>query len=717
MSAGRDAAHTGPRRPVGLGRSQPLGAIPDAYGVNVAVWAPEASRLFFCLFHDDGGEERIELPYRDGDVWHAHLGGIGPGARYGLRAEGSHRVAAGARFNPHKLLIDPYARALDAPLRWHPLMSDDTAGGLVLDTRDSAAVVPKGVVAGPAEGADPAANRPNHLLSDLVIYEAHVRGISATHPEVPAELRGSYAGMAHPAIVEHLVSLGVNAVELLPVQAFFDDQHLVRSGLTNYWGYQPIAWLAPEPRYASRPEAADVELRHLVHTLHAAGIEVIADVVFNHTGEGDDGGPTLAYRGLHNTGYYRLTDGGGYVNDTGTGNTLAVDRPMVLRLVLDALRHWATRYGIDGFRFDLATTLGRTPHGFDPNGAFFQAVRQDPVLAGVKLIAEPWDLGPGGYQLGGFPHPWSEWNDRFRDGVRRAWRGDAIGQVGLGSLLLGSAGHFEHSGRAATASVNFVTAHDGFTLADVVSYARKHNEANGEDGRDGHDDNHSDNLGVEGPSDDPAIAAARARRARGILATLLIAQGVPMLLAGDEIGNSQGGNNNAYAQDNEIGWVDWSDPDAELLGIARRLIALRRRHPVLRQHTFLHGIERRDGHRDVVWRRADGAEPSVEDWHDPEQRCIVAAVRGAAGEAWGESLTGVVLVILNTGDDTEVRLPEPDARPGDGGAGDPPGPEDPPGWFVEIDTARPEAAGAVTSSYPAAAQSVVVLSTVPPDER
>ena len=696
----RSTVHT-----VTAGRSWPLGVTIGHDGVNVAVWAPKATLLELCLFDADGGEERIPLPARDGGVWHAHISGIGAGARYGLRASGPHVPEDGLRFNSNKLLIDPYARKLDGTLRWHPFMSGSAVRGpddLTVDTRDSASVVPKCVVTGStgssagASSLDPAANRPHHALEDLIVYEAHVKGITASHPGVPEEIRGTYAGMAHPTIIEHLVTLGITAVELLPIQAFLDDQFVVERGLTNYWGYQPIAWFAPEPRYAHRD--AEAELRHLVHTLHEAGIEVIVDVVFNHTGEGDELGPTLSYRGLHNAGYYRLLhDKRHYVNDTGTGNTLAGDQPMVLRLVLDSLRHWAEHYGIDGFRFDLAATLGRTGSGFDPEGAFFQALLQDPVLSRVKLIAEPWDLGPGGYQLGNFPHPWSEWNDHFRDGVRRAWKGETLGQIELGSRFLGSASIFDHSERNSTASVNFITAHDGFTLADVVSFTRKHNEANGEGNRDGHDAHHSDNLGVEGPSDDEAVNSARALRVRGLLATLLLSQGVPMLLAGDEIGNSQGGNNNAYAQDNEIGWLDWSAPDTELLALVSRLIEVRRRLPVLRQRRFLHGRERVDGHRDVVWRLADGAEPRSEDWHDPACRTISAELRGAAGDPRGEALAGAVFVILNVGGDIDVSIP----HPGDGLT-----------WHVEVDTAQPGSTGPASSTYQALSQSVVVFSTV-----
>lgn len=705
-------------RPVTPGRSWPLGvtvcgdaadgaAGGDSAGdaVNVAVWAPEATLVEFCLFDDEGSEERIPLPYRDGEVWHARVPGVSVGTRYGLRADGPNDPGTGRRFNRSKLLIDPYARSLDRPLRWDPLMAGYAAGpddDLALDRRDSAPAVPKGVVTGAADGPDSSSNRPGHELADLVIYEAHLKGLTATHPDVPDELRGTYTGMAHPAVVEHLVSLGVTAVELLPLQAFFDDQYLVEKGLTNYWGYQPVAWFAPEPRYARAD--ADAELRHLVHTLHEAGIEVIVDVVYNHTGEGDELGPTLSLRGLHNTGYYRLLDDGRhYVNDTGTGNTAAVERPMVLRLVLDSLRHWAERYGIDGFRFDLAAAVGRTGHGFDPFGAFFQAVQQDPVLGGLKLIAEPWDLGPGGYQLGRFPHPWSEWNDRFRDGVRRAWRGHPRWQGDLGARLLGSAHLFEHAGRSTTASVNFITAHDGFTLADLVSYSEKHNEANLEDNRDGHDDNLSDNLGVEGPSDDEGIVSARARRARGMLATLLVSQGVPMLLAGDEIGNGQGGNNNAYAQDNEVGWVDWASRDDGLCDFVRRLVDVRRRLPVLRQRTFLHGRERADGLRDVVWRRADGEEPTAEDWQDPHGGLIAVELRGAAGDPRGEAIDGAVFVIVNVGGDVDVAMP---GEAGEGSA------LRAPVWRLEIDSARPQDEGLVEGGYRVLAQSVVVLSAV-----
>ncbi|MGP9725179.1 glycogen debranching protein GlgX [Corynebacterium sp. AOP40-9SA-29] len=718
-----DAAHGTAHNATSPGLSRPLGVTPDGDGVNVAVWAPDAQLVEFCVF-EDAHETRYPLRHRDGGVLHAHVPGIQPGARYGLRAHGPWDLSAGHRFNPAKLLLDPYARALEGPVRWAPEMSGTVFGedgSQRPDERDSAAVVPKCIVTatatgpetGPEAGPDPAANRPVVSPSDLVIYETNLRGLTAAHPEVPQELRGTYAGMASPAVVDHLTRLGVTAVELLPLQGFFDDRHLVEKGLSNYWGYQPLTWFAPEPRYAvdQSGTGARAELRHLVHTLHEAGIAVIVDVVYNHSGEGDEHGPTLGLRGLHNAGYYRLQDAPGspddpgdssdraYVNDTGTGNTLAVERPMVLALVMDSLRYWATEFGVDGFRFDLAASVGRTPGGFSPEAAFFQAVNQDPVLSRLTVIAEPWDLGPGGYLLGGFPHPWSEWNDRFRDTVRHSWRASSLDNAETGSRLLGSAGQFEHGHRAATSSVNFITAHDGFTLADVVSYDAKHNEANGEDGRDGHDDNISDNLGVEGPTSDPAILEARYRRARGMLAMLFVSQGTPMMLAGDEIGNSQGGNNNAYAQDNPTGWVDWSDPDTGLLDLTRRLISLRRRLPVLRQTAFRHGRQRRDGARDVVWHRADGSEPDAGDWHDPEFRTVCAELRGTAGDPVGESLTGVVFIVLNPGEATGIVLPD--------GI-----------WRLEVDTSLPDGGGSGTSArsatwsgeYDVAAQSVVVFS-------
>lgn len=696
------------RTPAGTaspGRSWPLGVTVDSSGINVAVYAPLATALYFCLFSDNDQEpeQRLALPYRQDGIWHAHFAGLGAGARYGLRADGEFRPNEGLRFNVNKLLIDPYARSLDRPVRYHELMegtepTENEELELVLDQRDSATVVPHGIITATPTGPEPASNRPGHDLADLVIYETHLKGISAAHPSVPEQLRGTYAGMGHPAVIEHLVSLGVNAVELLPVQTFLDDAHIVEKELRNYWGYQPVAWFAPEPRYAQNDAIA--ELRQLVYTLHEAGIEVILDVVYNHSGEGGDQGPTLNLRGLDNAGYFRLAeDQRHYVNDAGTGNTLAVETPIVLRMVMDSLRYWAQTFGVDGFRFDLATAVARGPEGFNPEGSFLQAIAQDPVLAELKLIAEPWDLGPGGYQLGNFPAPFAQWNDRFRDGVRRAWRGEVLGEANFGSLLLGSADFFDDSGRTTLAGVNFISAHDGFTLRDTVSYAQKHNEANGEENRDGHGENYSDNHGVEGPTDDPEIVAARSLRVRAMLATLLLAQGVPMLLAGDELGNSQSGNNNAYAQDNELGWIDWSEPDWELISYVRQLIDVRRRLPLLRQRGFLHGKVRADGFKDVRWLCPDGSAPTAEHWKDPAFRSLALQLRGCAQDPRGEELTGSVLIIFNFGDHCDFALPaEGEAQ-----------------WKIELDSAEPEhsvdAVDAVTESYAAKAHSVVVLST------
>ncbi|MEH7826988.1 glycogen debranching protein GlgX [Gemmobacter denitrificans] len=656
------------------GRAWPMGASFDGEGVNFALFSAHAERVELCLFSPDGRKEtaRIPLRERDGDVWHIHVGGLTPGTLYGYRVHGPYAPEGGHRFNPNKLLIDPYARQLSGRLRWSDAVMGYKVGSpradLSFDTRDSAFAVPKSVVVDPSFhwGSD---QPPRVPMADTVIYEAHVKGLTALHPGVEPGLRGSYQGLASDAVIDQLVKLGITSVELLPVQAFLDDRFLVAKGLTNYWGYQTIGFFAPEPRYMAQGQIW--EFQTMVRRLHAAGIEVILDVVYNHSGEGDELGPTLSFRGIDNRSYYRLRDGGRYyVNDTGTGNTLNLTHPMVLRMVMDSLRYWVEVMHVDGFRFDLASVLGREAHGFDPHGGFFDAIRQDPVLARVKLIAEPWDIGPGGYQLGAYPHPFSEWNDRFRDGVRRFWRGDAGQAPDLAKRLLGSAERFDHSGRAATASVNFITAHDGFTLQDLVSFTLKRNFANGEDNRDGHDDNHSDNMGVEGPSDDAAIIAERGLRKRNLLATLMLSQGVPMLLAGDEIGNSQQGNNNAYAQDNPTGWVDWTG-EPGLAAFVARLTALRRAHPVLRQRRFLHGRPREaDGLPDVIWRRADGAVPRPEDWHDPAFRCIGVELRLAAE---GDDAGSAIFAVFNAGYATQLTLPDTA-----------------PGWRLILDTTRPD---------------------------
>jgi isoamylase len=527
--------------------------------------------------------------------------------------------------------------------------------------------VPKSVV------VDPSFNWGNDLpprraRSETVIYEAHVKGMTQLHPGVDRGLRGSFLGLCSDPVLDHLQRLGITAIELLPVQAFTDDRFLVTKGLKNYWGYQTLGFFAPEPRYLTRGQVWEVQ--QMVRRFHSRGIEVILDVVYNHTCEGDEHGPTISWRGFDNAGYYRLTGGGRYyMNDAGTGNTLNLTQPNVLRMVMDSLRYWVETYHVDGFRFDLASVLGREAGGFDPNGGFFDAIRQDPVLSRVKLIAEPWDIGPGGYQLGNYPHPFHEWNDRFRDGVRRVWRGDAGMMPDFASRLLGSAELFDRGGRSATSSVNHVTSHDGFTLADLVSFAVKRNLANGEDNRDGHAENYSDNLGAEGPTADTLIRAARALRRRNLLATVFLAQGTPMILAGDEVGHSQGGNNNAYAQDNETSWIDWARGDRALEGFVARLARLRAEHPVLRQRRFLHGETRADGNRDVVWRRADGAEPTAGDWHDPAFRCLCVVLRMAAE---GPDVPDAVFAAFNTGAACDLVLP-----PGD--------------WVCCLNTTQPEA--------------------------
>ncbi|HEY0276105.1 MAG TPA: glycogen debranching protein GlgX, partial [Paenirhodobacter sp.] len=595
-----------------------------------------------CLFHDDR-EDRFFLPERAGDVWHGFVPGIGAGVGYGYRVHGPWAPDLGHRFNPAKLLIDPYARALSAPLRWDPLMQ----GGIGTnrpDTLDSVPVMPCSVVCATER---PCWTRPATPLARTVIYEAHPKGLTMRHPGVPEALRGRYEGLASDAILAHLQSLGVTALELLPCAAFIDDRFLVEKGLVNYWGYQPVGFFAPDPRYGG-PEA----FRTMVRGLHDAGIEVLIDVVFNHSGEGDGLGPTLSMRGIDNASYYRMAEGGrAYVNVTGTGNTLNTAHPYVLRLVTDCLRHWVEELGVDGFRFDLAATMGRDATGaFTPEAALLSAIRQDPVLRGVKLITEPWDIGAGGYQLGGFPWPFSEWNDRFRDGVRRFWRRDQGQMPELARRLAGSAEIFDRGGRSAGASVNFLTAHDGFTLHDVVSYNEKNNAANGEGNRDGHNSNHSEAL------PDPAEKAARKR---AMLATLMVSQGVPMILAGDEIGNSQAGNNNAYAQDNEIGWVNWTGADLDLAAFVGRMAAIRRAHPVLRQRRFLHAkVRQQDGIRDLIWRLPSGEEPSSQDWLDPEARCLCVEIRGAAEGPEGEAARTAVFVICNAGPMVEVSLPE-----------------------------------------------------------
>ncbi|WP_347313663.1 glycogen debranching protein GlgX [Defluviimonas sp. SAOS-178_SWC] len=633
----------------------------DGAGVNFAVFSAHATKVEICLFTADGRREiaRMSLPERDGDIWHGHIEGLTPGTIYGLRVHGPYDPENGHRFNPNKLLLDPYARQIVGRLKWSDALMGYRAGGaasdLSFDTRDSAFAMPKCVVADTSFdwGDD---RPPLRDQRETVIYEANVRGQTMMHPDVDPALRGTFLGMSSEPMIEHLTRLGVTAVELLPVQTFLNDRFLETRGLRNYWGYQTIGFFAPEPRYMSR--GAVWEFQAMVRRFHAAGIEVLLDVVYNHTGEGDELGPTLSFRGIDNRSYYRLLGAGRhYENVTGTGNTLNLDHPMVLRMVMDSLRYWVEVMHVDGFRFDLASALARGPHGFEPQSAFLDATRQDPILSRVKLIAEPWDVGPGGYRLGRFPYPFLEWNDRFRDDVRRYWRGDPNGAAHLAKRLLGSAELFDHCGRGAATSVNFVTCHDGFTLSDLVSYAHKHNTANGEDNRDGHNANYSDNFGVEGPSDDPKVIAQRDKRRRNLLGTLFLSQGTPMVLGGDEVGNSQSGNNNCYAQDNEIGWIDWRGASPEFLNFVSRLTELRRKFPVLAQRRFLHGKRRdEDDLPDIEWRRADGAPPDDADWHDPDWKAFGLHLRESAEKAVvrGER---EVFIFFNAGSDITIRLP------------------------------------------------------------
>ncbi|RJL07126.1 glycogen debranching enzyme GlgX [Paracoccus aestuarii] len=641
------------------GQPWPLGATFDGAGVNFAVFSQHADRVVLCLFDERNKETRIDLPERDGHVWHGYAEGLRPGQKYGLRVHGPYRPQQGHRFNPNKLLIDPYAKRLTGRPAAHDAIHGYRAGhadaDLSFDRRDSAHHMPKCVVTDPsfAWSEDRPLRRP---WSETVIYEAHVKGMTAGRADIPHA--GTYSAMASPQVLDHLTRLGITAVELLPVHAFADDRFLTDKGLTNYWGYMSYGFFAPEPRYMRDGDIA--EFQQMVARFHKAGIEVILDVVYNHTAEGNQMGPTLSFRGLDNAAYYRLAeDPRYYVNDAGTGNVLNLDSPFTLRLVMDSLRYWVEVMHVDGFRFDLASVLGRTRGVFDRDAPLFRAIRQDPVLNRVKLIAEPWDIGPGGYQLGAYPAPFAEWNDRYRDQIRGFWRGDA-GLIGkLGKRVAGSAARFDHDGRSATSSVNFVAAHDGFTLMDTVSFNDKHNEANGEENRDGHNHNLSDNMGAEGPTDDPAITAARDRRRRNLIATLMLSQGTPMLLAGDELGNSQGGNNNAYAQDNATGWVDWDGADPAFLAFVRRVIAFRRAHPILRQKRFLHSQPReQDGLPDLFWRRADGAPMTPDDWNDPHRRLLAAEMRMASGTPPYAALAGAVFLVFNRGEAAQVRLPD-----------------------------------------------------------
>ncbi len=677
------------------GSPEPLGVSLTGDGINVAVYSAHAQAIEFCLFDETGQVEvtRIPLPGRTGPVFHGHFPGLGVGTRYGLRAHGRFAPSEGHRFNPNKLLVDPYAARLDRPFQLDPAMFgyrlDNPSSGNSFDDVDSAPAMPKAVIVAPPPPM--ARERLNIPWGETVIYELHVRGFTRLHPDIPEAIRGTFAALAHPAAIEHLRNLGVTTVELMPACAWIDERHLGPLGLSNYWGYNPVAYLAPDPRLAPGGWA---EVRAATDALAAAGIETVLDVVFNHTGEGDALGPTLSLRGLDNASYYRLhpDDPARYIDDSGTGDTLALDRPAPMRLAMDALRAWSRWGGVDGFRFDLATVLGRRPNGFDPGAPLISAIAQDPELRGLKLIAEPWDCGLGGYQLGRFPAVWGEWNDRFRDATRGFWRRDGVSLGELARRLAGSEDLLP--GRRPSRSINFVVAHDGFTLADLVSYAGKHNLANGEDNRDGTNDNRSWNHGVEGATKDLAILAARSADQRALLATLMLARGTPMLSMGAELGHGQGGNNNAYAQDNAIGWLDWSKADASLMDFAARLARIRRAHPALRADRFLTGEARGGAYPDVAWRRANGLALHPAEWDDPAGETLVMAL----SEPVGPGLDRVVLIIHRGAQAVEVALPEP---------------RDGQVWSVLADSADPDRVGASDeTSLAVGPRSVTVLAEI-----
>jgi isoamylase len=662
-------------RRVWPGSPYPRGATWDGKGVNFALFSAHAERVELCLFDEAGAREtdRVALPEYTDEVWHGYLPELSPEQLYGYRVYGRYAPDQGHRFNHHKLLLDPYAKAIGGRFRWHDshhgYQIGHPDGDLSFDTRDNAAFMPKCRVFDSTFGWD-GDRSPRTPWHGSVIYELHVKGFTRRHPRVPPRLRGTYGGLASPATIAHLVELGVTAVELLPVHGFLDERSLVERGLVNYWGYNSIVFFAPEPRYAQQEPVR--EFQSMVRTLHAAGIEVILDVVYNHTAEGNHLGPTLCYRGIDNASYYRLVsdDPRHYMDFTGCGNAFNLHHPRVLQLVMDSLRYWVEEMHVDGFRFDLAVTLARNGGGvFDPHSGFLAAVRQDPVLSRAKIIAEPWDVGEGGYQVGGFPAGWAEWNDRYRNAVRRFWKGDANMVGELASRVTGSSDLYGAKGRRPWASVNFVTAHDGFTLRDLVSYEAKHNEANGEDNRDGSDDNNSWNCGHEGPTDDSAVRRARLRHSRSLLATVLLSQGVPMIVAGDEFGRTQQGNNNAYCQDNELSWLDWTRADgdgATLFEFVKRLVKLRREHIVFHRDRFFHGtIIPGTDVKDIHWLRPDGEEKTWDDWGVPYARCLSFLLSGEAGvhhlTATGDRQPDdTFLAIMNAGGDSvEYNIPAP----------------------------------------------------------
>jgi isoamylase len=666
------------------GQPFPLGATYDGTGTNFSLFSEIATGVDLCLFDDDGAEDCIPLTEVTALCWHGYLPNVSPGQRYGFRVHGPYEPSAGHRCNPNKLLLDPYAKAFEGEVKWDPAVFGYPLGGddLTMDERDSAPFVPKAVVTNPFFdwGVDRPPCTPWH---ETVVYETHVKGFTKLHPDVDEDLRGTYAGLAHPAAIEYLKSLGVTAVELMPVHQFIQDNYLEEKGLRNYWGYNSIGFLAPHNDYAARGQRGEQvgEFKNMVRELHEAGIEVILDVVYNHTAEGNHLGPTLSMKGIDNTAYYRLVpdDLRYYMDYTGTGNSFNMRHPHTLQLVMDSLRYWVTEMHVDGFRFDLASTLARGLHEVDRLSAFFDLIQQDPVVSQVKLIAEPWDIGEGGYQVGNFPALWSEWNGKYRDVVRDFWRGENATLPEFASRITGSSDLYQSDGRHPSASINFVTAHDGFTLADLVSYNEKHNEANGEDNNDGESHNRSWNHGAEGPTDDPEIRSLRRRQQRNFLATLFLSQGVPMLLGGDEMGRSQGGNNNGYAQDNEISWIDWSlrEENADLVALTARLAEFRQNHPVFRRRRFFQGRAiHGEAVTDIGWFAPDGTAMSEEDWDSGFAKSIGVFLNGDAipdPDPRGEKITDDSFLVLFNAHHEDIAFTVPDRGWGDH-------------WVVVLDT-------------------------------
>ena len=644
------------------GSSYPRGAHWDGQGVNFALFSAHATGAEVCLFSEDGTTElqRIALPEFTNEIWHGYVPELGPGQRYGYRVHGPYEPEKGHRFNPNKLLLDPYAYAHIGDVIWNPAIfgyNMESMNDLTFDERDSAPFVPKCIVVDPDFDFSGERDRKRVPLEKTIFYETHVKGFTKLREDVPEGLRGTYAGLAQPAVIAYIKSLGVTAVELLPIHTFVNDSNLLEKGLLNYWGYNTIGFFAPDPRYAARREDTLKEFKEMIARFHEAGLEIILDVVYNHTAEGNEMGPTLSFKGIDNASYYRLLPDQPryYINETGTGNTVNVSHPRVLQMVMDSLRYWTEQTKVDGFRFDLGTILAREPNGFDNKSGFLKCCSQDTVLAAVKLIAEPWDCGPGGYQVGRFPPGWAEWNDRFRDTVRDFWRGEAAASA-LTERLCASGADFNCAGRKPSASVNFITAHDGFTLNDIVTYNEKHNDANGEENNDGSSDNHSWNCGVEGPTDDPNINALRSRQVRNMLATLMFSQGTPMLVAGDEFGRTQGGNNNAYCQDSDISWLNWriEGKGQHLTEFTQQLTSLRRRYPLLRYNRFYIGEYNEElGIKDLTWINANGREMEDKHWGDSTMKCFGMLMDGRAQPSGikkrGDDAT--LLLVFNGHDD------------------------------------------------------------------